>query len=88
VEEGGDDGPVGLDLVIGLSDGGPMVRRVLELYHDEGETVHEEDDVGPFVLVVLFDGELVNGEENVIARVLEVNEPDPLPPFLAILLDG
>jgi len=88
VEERGDNGLVGLDLVVGLPDGGCMVSRVLELYHDEGETVYEEDDIGPLVLVVLLDGELVYGEEDVIAGVLEVNEPDPLSPFLAVLLYG
>lgn len=82
-EQRGDDRLVGLYLVVGLSDGGVGVGRVLELDDYERQAVDVENDVGPLVLVALNDGVLVDGEEDVFFGILEIDEPDALAAILA-----
>ncbi len=67
-------GFVGLELMERREDGGVLVGRVLELDQPQGETVYEQHDVRPPFVLVLGDGELVDGEPVVPFRILEVND--------------
>ena len=67
---------VGLELVEGALDRGVLVAGVLELDHGQGQAVDEDDQVGAAVVLVLDDGELVDGQPVVLLRVCEVDQPD------------
>lgn len=74
-EEAGDVVFVGLELVEGLVDVGVFVCGVFEFDDGDGQPVEEKNDVRTAVGVFV-DGELVYGEPVVVARLLEVDEPD------------
>ena len=76
---------LGFDLIIGLADCSVLIRRVLEFDHHQRQAVDKEEHIGPFVLITLDNGKLIYGVEDIIRRVLKINEPDPLAPFLAVL---
>ena len=88
VEEAGDLGLVGLELLPGGVDGGLGVLRVLKLEEGEREAADEEDDVGPALDVgaanALDDGELVDREPVVVGGVVEVDQVDQLAARLAV----
>ena len=73
-------GLVGLELLPGLLDRGVLVGGVLELDQAQGQAVDEEHDVGTAVVLVLDDGELVDREEVVRPRALEVDDLRRRPP--------
>ena len=54
--------------------------------HHQRNPVHEQHDVGPFLLVVLDDGELVHDQKFIVIRPAEVDQADPFAPFLTVLL--
>ena len=64
--------PVGLKLLEGRVDRGVFVGWVLQLDDAERQSVDEQHDVGPPFMVVLEDGELIDGEPVVRARFVEV----------------
>ena len=63
------------DLVRGADRRRDRAARVLDLDLAEREAVDEEEDVRPPVLLADDDPELVDREELVALRVLEVDEP-------------
>ena len=69
-KEAGDFGFVGLELVIGVPDGGLGVGGVFEFDHGQGQAVDEEDDVRAAVVAVLDDGELVEREPVIVRGVV------------------
>lgn len=75
-EEGGYLLMVGLQLAVSGGQVGFFFGGVLELDHDQRQTVDKEDDIGAFVDVVLDDGELLNGKEIVVVGVVKVEQPD------------
>ena len=75
-EQRGDLLLVGLKLVEGALDGGVLVGRVLEFDDAERQAVDEDDHVGPAVVLVLDDGELVDRQPVVVGGVVEVHQPD------------
>ena len=85
-EEGGQVLMVGLELVPGSFDGGLLVGEVLQLDDGEGDAVDEDDDVGP-AMFVFDDGELVDGAEVVVFRVVEVDQGDVLTADFAVVKD-
>ena len=72
-EEGRQLGPVGLELLPGGPDRGVLVRRVLQLDDSQRQAVDEQYHVGPPGVPVLCDGELVDGQEVVGVRLVEVD---------------
>ena len=71
-EQGGQLGLVGLKLLPRRPDGGVLVGRVLELDHAQRQAVDEQHDVRPAPVLVLGDGELVDGQPVVIGWGFEV----------------
>ncbi len=67
---------VGLKLLEGRRDGGVLVGGVLQLDDGERQSVHEQHDVRPPFVLVLDDGELVDGKPVVVVRVVEVERAD------------
>ncbi len=57
---------VGLELAVGFLDRRALVGDVLELEDGERETVHEDHEVGPAVVLALDDGELADDEPVVL----------------------
>ena len=56
--------------------------------HHQQNPVHEQHDGGPFLLVVLDDGELVHDQKFVVIRPAEVDQAGPFAPFLPVLLSA
>ena len=65
-------GLVGLELLPGGPDGGLVGGGVLEFDHPQRQAVDEQNDVGSALVLVLDNGELVNGEPVVVVRILEI----------------
>ena len=89
-EQSGQVGLVGLELLPGGPDGGVGVCRVLEFDHPERQPVHEQHHIGAPLDLVLHNGELVDGQPVVVARIVEVDDSGlraPDPPAVAVL-DG
>ena len=74
-EQRGDLGLVGLELLEGGPDRGVLVGRVLQLDDRQRQAVDEEHDVRPAVVLVLDDGELVDGQPVVVVGIVEVDHP-------------
>ena len=68
-------GLVGLKLPEGRVDRRILVGGVLQLDHDQRQSVDEQHDVGPPFAAVLDHGELVHREPVVVVRVVEVEHP-------------
>ena len=79
-EERGDLGLVRLELLERRPDRRVLVRRVLQLDDGKREAVHEEDDVGPPVVLRLDDRQLVHGEEGVPVDEVEFHDRRLRPP--------
>jgi hypothetical protein len=65
---------VGLELVVGVLDGGVLVGHVLQLDDRERQTVDEHHQVGPPVVVALDDRELVDHQPVVLVGLVEVGQ--------------
>ena len=72
-EQSGEFVLVGLELLPSVPDVGVLVGRVLQFDDAQRQPVQEEDDVRSPGGLVLFHGELVDGEPVVIVGVLEVD---------------
>ena len=77
-------GFVGLELVPGRPDGGVLVGRVLQFDHAQRQAVDEQHYVRPAGVLVLGDGELVDGKPVVVGRVFEVDDADLIPAHCAL----
>lgn len=66
------------DLLPGVVDGGVGIGGVLQLDEAQGQAVDEQQHVRPAVfgdaVVGIFHGELVHGSEEVVLRVVEVDQ--------------
>ena len=81
-------GLVGLELLPGGPDGGVGVGGVLELDHAERQPVHEQHHIGAPLDLVIHNGELVDGQPDVVGRIVEIYDSGlraPDPPAVAIL---
>ncbi len=65
---------VGLELLPGGPDGRVLVRWVLELDDAQGQAVHEQHHVGPAVVLVFGDRELIDGQQVVVGWSVEVDD--------------
>ncbi len=74
-EESGQLSLVGLELLPSGPDGGVLVGGVLELDDAQGQAVDEEYDVGTAGVLILPDGELVDGQPVVVGGIVEVDDP-------------
>ena len=74
-EEGGDHGLVRLELLEGGPNRGVLVGGVLQLDNHKRQAVNEEHNVQPARVLVLADGELVDGEPLVVVGIGEVDHP-------------
>ena len=68
---------VGLELLEGRPDRGVLVGGVLQLDDRQRQAVDEQHHVRPARVLVLDDGELVDGQPVVVVRVVEVDAPAP-----------
>ena len=66
-------GLVGLELLPRCPDGGVLVRRALQFDHPERQAIDEQHDIGPAVVLVLGDGELVDCQPVVVGGVVEID---------------
>ena len=71
-EQRRDLGLVGLQLVEGVPEGRVLVGRVLQFDDGQRQAVDEQHHVRPALVLVLHDGELIDREEVVVGRVVEV----------------
>ena len=67
---------VGLELLPGRPHRGLLIRRVLEFDQTEWQAVDEQHDVGPTLVLVLHDRELVDRQPIVVGRVVKVEAQD------------
>ena len=74
-EQGRQFRPVGLQLLPCGPDRGVLVARILHFDQAQRKAVDEQHDVGPALVVVLDDRELVGGEPVVVGGPLEVDDP-------------
>jgi hypothetical protein len=58
-------------LLVGISDRRVLVSRILQFNNSKGEAVDEDDDIGPPVMFVFDDGELIDGEPVVIVLIFK-----------------
>ncbi len=84
----GDGGLVGLDLLEGGMNGRVFVGGVLQLDHDQGQAVDEEQHVGALVDAVFDDGELVDDQVIVVFGLGEIHQPDEIAARAAVFLVG
>ena len=87
-KQSGQVGLVGLELLPGGPDGGVGVGGVLELDHPERQPVHEQHHIWAPLDLVLHDGELVDGQPDVVGRSVEVDDSGlraPDAPAVAVL---
>ncbi len=77
-EQGLDLGLVGLQLVEGPPDVRLLIGRVLQLQHCNGQAVDEAHQVGAPGLLGALHRELVDHQEAVALRALEIHQPHPV----------
>ena len=71
-KQAGDDGFVGFYLFESRMDGGVFVRGIFELNQHQRNAIDKEQDIGPFVVAIFNDGELVGDDKIVILRVFKI----------------
>ena len=59
--------------------GGRFLNGVLEFDDHQGETIHEQNDIGSFIDIVLDDGKLIDHQKLIVGGVLVVQQPNLIP---------
>lgn len=70
-----DLGLVSLQLLVGVPNRRVFVGRILEFNHAEWESIHEDDDIRPAVVLVLDNRELIDREPVVVLEIIEIDQP-------------
>jgi hypothetical protein len=78
-EEIGDLLLVGLQLIEGRPDIRLLRSGIFQLDHRDRQTVDEAHQVRPAQMPATLDGELIDHQKAIAARVLEIDQPHPIP---------
>ncbi len=67
---------VGLELIVGLAQGGLFVGRVFKLNHRQRESVNEHHDIRPAHMLARHHGELIHRQPVVVFRASRIHQPN------------
>ncbi len=86
IEESRNNRFIGLDLLKRAPDSGLVICCVLQLYNNEWQAVDEKQYVWTFVLIILYDGKLIDSEELIIFNVVKIYQSNFVASLVTILL--